>query len=246
MLERIWEAGPYAVDYLPGRGADLVIAFASVGHDPARPPAPEFIASASGRGTAAHPRPALFVSDESRSWANAPGFEAALEGSLARLRARQEVARIATLGLSMGAFAALVAAQVIPVDLVLAFGPQYSIAPGGVPGETRWAEWTARIAPLRWPVAPLPALAQAWLFHGGVDDLPHALRFEAHPGSEQIIFPAQSHASLVPHLKNRGALSGLIEAARAGDRRRLLRIAASAGGARRAKLFPPGAAAIPR
>ncbi|SOC00244.1 hypothetical protein [Rhodobacter maris] len=243
MFERIFDQPPFAVDYLPGRGADLVIAFASVGHDPARPPAPEFVASATGRGTAAFPRPALFVADASRSWANDPGFEAALTESLRAVRARQEVARVTTLGLSMGAFAALVATQVIAVDLVLAFGPQVSIAPGAVPGETRWAEWTGRIAPLRWKTAPLPDPGHAWLFHGGQDDLPHALRFPFRKNCDQLIFPGQSHSGLVPHLKQQGALSGLIEAALAGDRRRVLRIAASAGGWRRQKLFSPGESA---
>ncbi|PTV94774.1 hypothetical protein C8J27_10642 [Rhodobacter aestuarii] len=237
-FERLWDRAPFAVDYLPGKGADLVISFASIGHDPTRPPAPEFVATATGRGTEAHPRPALFISDASRSWANDLGFEAALLESFKAVQARQEVARIATLGLSMGAFSALVAAQVLPVDLVLAFGPQISVAPDLMPEETRWADWTAHIANWRWPTAPLPSRGQAWLFHGGVDDLPHALRFPQTKGTEQVIFPDLSHSDLVPHLKRRGALSGLVEAAFADDRRRLLRIAASAGGQRRAKLFP--------
>lgn len=246
MFERIFEQPPFAVDYLPGRGTDLMIAFASVGHDPTRPPAPEFVASARGRGSAAFPRPALFVSDASRSWANDPGFETALTESIGAVRARQQVERVATLGLSMGAFAALVAAQVIPVDLVLAFGPQYSIAPGKVPGETRWAEWTARITTIRHEVAPLPRQGRVWLFHGGRDDLPHALRFPAQEGTEQVIFPAQSHASLMAHLKAQGALSGLIAAALADDRRRLLRIVASAGGWRRDRLFAARRGLSPR
>lgn len=90
------------------------------------------------------------------------------------------------------------------------------------------------------PEAPLPPPggAQAWLFHGARDDLPQALRFPLQPGTEQILFPDLDHAGLVPHLKARGALAGLLEAALAGDRRRLLRIAASAGGKRRERLYP--------
>ncbi|MBZ4023320.1 hypothetical protein CKO11_12710 [Rhodobacter sp. TJ_12] len=239
-MERLWDSAPFTVDYLPGAGHDLVIAFASIGHDPARPPAPEFIATATGRGTPAHPRPALFVSDASRSWGNDPGFGPALVGALTALRARQDIRRIATLGLSMGGYCALVAARLIPVDLVLAFGPQVAIGRDAVPGETRWTEWTAQLLqPLRWPHAPLPETGQAWLFHGGLDDLPHALRFPTDPRTEQVIFPKLRHSDLVAHLKTRGALSGLLAAALDGDRRRVLRIAASAGGQRRARLYPP-------
>lgn len=240
-FERIWEAPPFRIDFLDGAGEDLVIACASIGHDPERPPAPEFVATAVGRGGAAPPRRALFVSDASRSWGNDPGFEAALRGALAAVTARAPVRRIAAIGLSMGGFAALVAARILPVDCVLAFSPQFSVLPARVPEETRWARWRAALpAEIRWPEAPLPPPggAQAWLFHGARDDLAQALRFPRQAGTEQILFPDLDHSGLVPHLKARGALSGLLEAALAGDRRRLLRIAASAGGKRRERLYP--------
>lgn len=236
-FERIWSAPPLTVDFCDGPGADLVISFASVGHDPARPQSPEFVATATGRGTAAAGRRALFVTDASRSWANAPGFAQALHGALAEVRARAPVRRTAAIGSSMGAFSALVAAQIVPVDVVLAFSPQFSVAPGVVPGEDRWARWTAALSPLLWPHAPLPAPGGAWavLFHGARDDLAQALRFEPRAGTDQVLFAAQGHSDLAAHLKARGALAGLLDAALAGDRRRLLRIAASAGGVRRAR-----------
>ena len=237
-LERICAEGPITVDFCDGAGGDLVIAFASVGHDPTRAPAPEFIATATGRGTAAAPRRALFVSDASRSWGNAPEFAPALIAALERVTARAPVAQIATLGLSMGAYCALVAAQILPVDVVLAFSPQASVRPGAVPGETRWARWTEALPPLIWPEAPLPARGHAYLFHGAADDLPHARHFPRAPGTDQLIFPGRGHSGLVPHLKARGALAGLLQAALAGDRRRVLRIAASAGGVRRARFTP--------
>lgn len=235
-LTRLLSRPPYSVDFAEGMGPDLVISFASVGHDPTRPPGPEFIATATGRGTAAAPRRALFISDESRSWASDPGFAPMLEEALARLDA--PVSRIATLGLSMGAFSALAAAQVLPVDTVLAFSPQFSPLPGHIAGETRWAEWTTRLTAPRWPEAPLPTRGTAWLFHGMIDDTPHAEAFPRAPGTEQILFAEESHASLVPHLKRKGALAGLLEAALAGDRRRLLRIAATCGGRRRDRAAP--------
>lgn len=244
-FERIWNAPPLSVDFCDGAGEDLVISFASIGHDPQRPPSPEFVATALGRGTAAAGRRAMFVSDASRSWANAPGFELALHRALAEVRARAPVRRIAAIGSSMGAFSALVAAQILPVDVVLAISPQWSVLPGAVPGEERWARWRAALpAALRWREAPLPAPGGAWavLFHGARDDLAQALRFGEPAGTDHLLFAEQGHSDLAAHLKARGALAGLLEAALAGDRRRLLRIAASAGGVRRARFAPPGAA----
>lgn len=228
-LRRVWSVDPFDVDYQDGPGDQLVIAFSSVGHDPARPPSPEFVRTLAGRR-------ALFVRDHSRSWANDRGFEAALLGAFDAACKAGPVARVMTLGLSMGAFSALVAAQVLPVDVVLAFGPQYSIAPGS--GETRWAKWTNRLTaprwpPLRWPEAPLPARGWVCLFHGGLDDLPQALAFPARAGVDQVIFDAVGHSGLMPHLKAKGVLAGLIEAGMQGDRRRLLRITGAAGGVRR-------------
>ena len=135
-MQRVWDSAPFTVDYQHGPGDQLVIAFSSVGHDPARPPSAEFVRSLSGGR-------ALFVRDAARSWANDPGFEAAVLGAYRAACEAGPVARVMTLGLSMGAFAALVAAQVLPVDVVLGFGPQYSVAPGS--GETRWATWTDRL-----------------------------------------------------------------------------------------------------
>lgn len=224
--EPLWSAPPWLIDYQHGAGDRLAIAFSSVGHDPGRPPSPEFVGALAGRR-------ALFVRDASRSWANDPGFEPALLAAFAAACDRAPVRRVLTLGLSMGGFSALVAARVLPVDVVLAFGPQYGVTGGVVPGETRWAEWTARLSEPRWPTAPLPTRGWACLFHGGLDDLPHALRFPVQAGVDQLIFPAQSHSGLMVHLKERGLLAGLIDAGLDGDRRRLLRIAGSAGGMRR-------------
>ncbi|WP_028029290.1 hypothetical protein [Gemmobacter nectariphilus] len=238
-LIRLIARPPYVVDLADGEGGGLVIAFSSVGHDPGRVPSPEFVATARGQDG----RRALFVTDASRSWANAPGFEDVLTEALALMAARAPVTRIATIGLSMGGCSALVAAQVLPVDVVLAFSPQWSVAPGVVPGETRWARWTHALPKLRWPVAPLPVRGHAWLFHGAQDDLPHALRFPRQPGVDQVLFPDLDHSGLVPHLKARGALQGLLDAAMERDRRRVLRIAASAGGRLRQRLFPDDASA---
>lgn len=232
-FERLLSLPPFHADFLDGTGDDLVIAFSSVGHDPARCPSPEFVGTATG-GTR---RRALFIMDESRSWANHAGFAPALLGAMDLISARAPVRRIATVGLSMGAFSALVAAQILPVDVVLAFGPQFSV----LTGDHRWARWTDHLPEIRWPTAPLPATGWTVLFHGAADDLAQAMAFPRRAGVDHLIFPDQSHSDLVPHLKARGVLSGLMEAALAGDRRRLLRIASSAGGVLRHRLSLPSA-----
>ncbi len=240
-FHRLWDKAPYGIDYLDGQGSDLVIAFASIGHDPGRPPSPEFVATATGRGTGrgmgrgmGHaPRRALFVTDAGRGWASDPGFAPALLGALAMLRRLAPVDRIACMGLSMGGFAALAAMQVLPVSVTLAFGPQHRVL---ARAPDRWSDWTGRIpADTPYPVAPLPAPGQGWacLFHGLRDDHAEALAFPHRAGTDHFLFADQSHSSLVPHLKSRGVLAGLLEAALAGDRRRLIRIATSAGGQRR-------------
>lgn len=238
-FERLHHSAPYSVDFLDGTGEDLVIAFSSIGHDADRPPSPEFVATATGRGTPVHPRRALFVVDTHRSWANDPGFAAALRTALEQVTARRPVRRVAAVGLSMGAFSALAATQVLKIDTVLALGPQYSVAPDGIPPERRWARWTCRITHFRWPTAPVPP-ESCWtiLCHGARDDLAQALPFPQADHIDHLIFPELGHSELAPHLKARGGLSGMMEAALAGDRRRLLRIASAAGGVRREKFSP--------
>jgi pimeloyl-ACP methyl ester carboxylesterase len=221
---------PHAALFLPGPADALVITFASVGHDPSRAPSPEFLGSAGAGG-----RPVLCLTDASRSWTNAPGFAETLQDAVTHVKSRQPITRTLLIGQSMGAFAALVAATLIPVDAVLAIGPQYSVDPAVLP-ESRWAHWTRQIPTFRHPTAPLAQGPRITLMHGTADDLPQALAFPQRKGVDHILFPGLTHSALAPHLKQRGILPGLIDAALSSDRRRLLRILASAGGQRRDKL----------
>lgn len=221
-LEPLFHLGPYRIAAQPGTAPDLVIAFASVGHDPARPPSPEFVGHATAGG-----RPALFVMDETRSWATAPGFAQALTQALDMMRTRQPIRRILTLGASMGGFCALCAAQVLPVTAALAIGPQSRPAAAW---EHRWRLWTDRLPPDL--TAPFP---ETWtiLLHGLPDDAAQANGFPQRKGVDHLLLPGIPHSDLAQHLKSQGGLQGLIDAALQGDRRRLLRIAANAGANRR-------------
>lgn len=222
-FETLVDSPPWRIDHLPGPGEGLVIAFASIGHDPARPPSPEFARAAHRSG-----QPALFVIDAARSWATAPGLAPALTEAVARIRHQQRIARILGLGVSMGAFTALAAAQVLPFDAILALGPQFRPAD---PSETRWRDWTRGLPPGL--EASLPERGWTILMHGMQDDAAQALAFPRRPGVDHLLFPAQSHAGLARHLKAAGGLDGMIDAALEGDRRRLLRLASAAGAVRR-------------
>lgn len=215
------ERGPLRILFLPGPAEVLVLSFASIGHDPQRPPSPEFIGTATDGE-----RPALFICDESRSWGQAEGFIPALEQALAVVRARQKLTRIAALGQSMGASMALLAAAHLPVDAVLAVGPQSFLGPE----EPRWQPWAGR---LQHPLAatPPPRDGQRFvLIHGLNDDRAQARGFAPAKGLDHILYPGLTHSTLCPHLRQRGALKGLVASLIAKDRRRLIRIAASAGG----------------
>ena len=213
---------PFAAEYAPPANVYmytglLVIAFSSVGHDPDRMPAPEFRRIASGSD-----RAALFFRDQSRSWANHPGWAEALRQAVAALPL--PVRRIVTLGGSMGAVSALRAAEVLPVDSVLALGPQRDLAE-----EPRWAEWTAGRAI---PPCPLPSGPWITLCHGMRDDAAQAMAFPAQKGVDHLLFQGLDHSGLAPALKARG-LQGMVDALCRNDRRRLLGIAQAAGGQRR-------------
>lgn len=213
----------------------LVVAFASVGHDPDRPPSAEFARTVAALGCNG-----LFICDASRSWANDAAFAPALHQALAAARAAAPpIRQLLLVGQSMGAFCALAAAGLLagtgqPPMAVLAFGPQYSVHPDHAPpGEDRWRDWTCRITRFRHPVAPLPQGPAITLFHGLIDDRAQALAFPLAPGVDQLLYPGLDHSGLCRHLRARGLLAGLFDAALSGDRRRLLRLAIAAGGQRR-------------
>lgn len=213
---------PFAADYAPPGNVymytgQLVIAFSSIGHDPARMPAPEFRRIAAGPD-----RAALFFRDQSRSWACHQGWADALRQAVAALPFA--VTRVVTLGVSMGAVSALRAAELLPVQAVLALGPQSDPA-----ADARWSDWTAGQAIAR---CPLPRGPWVTLCHGMQDDAAQAMGFAPQSGVDHLLFQGLGHSSLAPHLKGHG-LQGMVEAICAGDRRRLLRIALAAGGQRR-------------
>lgn len=96
---------------------------------------PEFV------GTAGRYDDAFFVHDLRRTWGN--GFDfAVLADVLAPLIQGRPTDVI---GNSMGGHNAIVAAGYLQVEHCLTFGPQWSVDPAVVPGETRWGAYRRQI-----------------------------------------------------------------------------------------------------
>lgn len=215
-LRLLLEEGPWRVEASEGAGDVLVLAFASIGQDAGRMPSPEFTGVTRGRR-------ALFVMDGARSWGTGAGFADVLRRAVAMAEAAGPVRRIVAMGSSMGAVSALRACGVIPVDAVLALGPQ-------------------SVADARWAMAgvDVPALPDCWtvMCHGLVDDAAQAEGWPERAGVDHLLFAGVGHSALALHLKAQGGLQGMVDALCAGDRRRLLRIASGAGAVQRRKGWP--------
>ena len=167
-------------------------------------------------------RVALFLRDQSRSWGSHPAWADALRQAVAALPF--PVRRIVALGSSMGAVCALRAAAVLPVEAVLALGPQSTPQ-----DDPRWSSWTAGQVI---PPCTLPPTPWITLCHGMQDDAAQALAFPAQKGVDHLLFQGLGHSTLAPALKARG-LQGMVDALCTGNRRRLLAIAQAADGTRR-------------
>ena len=213
-MELIATEGPYALHFLPGESQSLILACASIGHDPTRAPVPEWARST-------RPHPTLFLTDAARSWGTAPGLAEILAQAPA-------FPRTLALGASMGAFLALQATHHLPIDAVIAMGPQHRPAAAW---ETRWRAHTASLPETL--TAPPSRARQTYVLHAADDHL-QAQGFTQSQGCDCILFPDQAHSTLAAQLKP--ALPGLIQAALT-DRRRFLRLVSQAGGIRQPRFF---------
>ena len=219
---------PLQMAYWPGRSDRLVVVFSGVGNDPHIHPPFEFFNAATERGE----NHALFVSDKSRSWLNGPGVADQITRTVGRLRAETGATELHLIGNSMGATMALHLKDQLQATSVLAFVPQYSIAPGVVPEETRWMRFRKQIKDLPYERVCLPVTdgQLVIILHGGSsDELAHALRFPKTRGVRHFILPDFGH-TLARHLKRQGQLYPLISAVLAGRPYKLRRLLERQGG----------------
>lgn len=209
-LELVHDAPPLRIRYRPGQGDRLVLSFSGVGQSTALgdEPALEFFRSASDGGQ----NHVLHITDQSRSWLNAPGMAEAIAETARAEADRTGARRIAALGNSMGGTMALLIARFLPVERVIAFAPQYSVEPAIVPEEAKWKRLRRMIAQYRFPaVDSIAATGQQFVLHGDSDEeLIHALRFPTAPNLDHFIFPGHSH-DLGGDLKANGAAARLVQ-----------------------------------
>lgn len=213
---------PLHIHYLPGRSSKLVVSLSGVGGGKGRKPVPpmEFVATASAEGE----NHVLFVSDATRSWMNAPGLAENLAEVIEQTRSQHGITGVLAMGNSMGGFMALVLADLIKIDQVAAFAPQFSMNPRILPEETRWSNATAHIANWRYPdVGRLEAPGTIYyVFHGA--DLPearHWLRFPRPKNLHHFIFGGIGHG-IAARLRATGLLSPILSAVQ-NNRSRVLR-----------------------
>jgi len=221
-------APPLRIHFSPGAARTLVVCFAGVGTVRHAPPAIELVGSATANGR----NPALFVTDESRSWLNAPGMAERIVAEIRETATRLAATRIVGLGNSMGASMALHLSGMIEFDTVLALTPQYSANPAVMPEERRWSYFRKRIAQFRFDrIERLsPERTRYVIVHGdGPGELAHALRFPRVPGVAHFIVPGMDHR-LSATLKARGVLRPLVRAAIEGRGPRIRRLIEAEGG----------------
>lgn len=206
----ILDRPPLGIGYLPGRSETLAVAFSGVGTKPRELPEPEFMGSVNQQGR----HPALFVSDASRSWMNGPGIATQIRDAVVQKMDELGCERVVALGNSMGGFAALCLAKLMPVDFVLAVVPQFSARQDLVPEETRWRHLRGRIRD--WPFPQVPDLrgteTKVLILHGdSADERIHAARFPQAEGKvAHFIFPKAGH-NLARWLKSSGHLRSIIQ-----------------------------------
>ena len=161
----------------------------------------------------------LHIADIRRSWFN--GFpHHRLLGVLHPLVAGKP---IVTMGNSMGAFGAIWISTLLPVEVAMAFAPQFSVHPEIMPREQRWRDWTSLIAD--WKV---PSLADCFVpatryytFNGDRDRL-HWRAFPKLPNAHHYLIDGAGHKAAAK-IKEAGALEPVINACLAdGDPRAVM------------------------
>ena len=177
----------------------------------------------------------VFVSDRKGIWFTAPGMTDQIVATVRALHARIGAPPLITVGNSMGGYGAILFAQPLGARAAIAFGPQFSIRPGAVAGETRWQGAARR------SFGTLPDLGEALthdipclITHGlSEDDRFQAAAFPEAEHIAHVVYPRLNH-NTARAIRKAGALSAIFEAGFAGDLDRMSRIAEDVGGTPRA------------
>lgn len=228
------ELTPIATDdrfrfaFYQGQSDRLVLSCSGVGTKRGQMPPFEFMKAASGNG--AHS--VLFVSDVTRSWLTAPGLLAEIVEHMETLIGKLRPKTVVAMGNSMGGFMSLFLSRVLPIDVTIAFTPQFSVDKSIVPEETRWHFFRDQIAEFTVSkVQDLPQdVGQHFVFHGGeYGEYIHWSRFPQQDNLRHYIFAEHDH-NIAKILKDRDLLEPIIEACASNRPRRVLELTRLAGG----------------
>lgn len=228
LMQKALNAPPLRIRYAPGRSRRLVISFSGVGNERHEEPPIEFHRMARSR----EENHVLFVTDESRSWLNAPGMAEAIvkviEDTATQIGAEERIA----LGNSMGGTMALLLSRMTRLDRVIAFVPQWSADPRIVPEEKRWSYFRKRIEAFRFSeVGTLPSENTRFtILHGSTEDeLIHERRFPYQKEVSHYIVPGAGH-KLAAQLNADRRLAPIISEAILGRPWKTRRAVEAAGG----------------
>lgn len=212
--ETIFNDDSMTVLRIPGRADDCIISFTGVGHalggiDLQNP---EFSKS-NGDETK------IFIIDKQRSWGNNLDW-GKLEALLAPLT---QTAQITTIGNSMGGFLAILSANRLGATHAIAFAPQWSIDPGIVPQETRWAAYREKITHIRFPDlsdAIKHSIRYSVFFGNGGRDAEHLAHFAQNVTNLDLIVFEDCEHDVARFLKDKDQLYQTINTCRAGGNAR--------------------------
>ena len=201
--------------YLAGTGSTLVVSFSGVGTDRSIAPPPELVGTASNDG-ANH---VLVLTDLKRTWYSQPQVQEEIRLAFDRAITLATPKRIAIIGNSMGAYGALLFAQEMAAETVVALGPQFSMT-DTVVRERRWSEFRPNFGTglAREIGASIKNFSgTSWILHGLMGpDFRHLERFEPDGRTHHGILPGLSHG-FASELKKRGVLKPFVAAAVSRD-----------------------------
>lgn len=200
----------FSMAFYQGRSDRLVLCCSGVGTKRGQMPPFEFMKAASGDG--AHS--VLFVADKTRSWLSSPGLQVEIVEQMETLMARLMPKVVVAMGNSMGGFMALSMSRFLPIDVTIAFTPQFSVDKAIVPEETRWQFFRDKIKKFTVrKIANLPNdYGQHFVFHGGEqNEYIHWSRFPKQENLRHFIFPHLDH-NIARELKSQDLLAPTIEA----------------------------------
>lgn len=226
-----------------GTSDRLVVCFSGVGTERHEAPPFELLNSATVGGR----HSALFVSDPTRSWLNAPNLLATILKQVKDAQRAFGTSKTVAIGNSMGGFMALELSRHIELVSVLALAPQYSVDPAVVPEETRWEFFRKMITSFEVPcIADLPEdRGIYYVVNGGtVDEHMHWHRFPVQTNLKHYIMPRRNH-KLASAIKAEGMLKQVVQEAVENRSAQLGKTLRGLGAIKRQDLLPTDLPKLP-